>query len=292
MRPNAIRAMSHVAIRVTDLDAAVRQATSIMGLRVSDRSDDRVDLTHGQEQYSLQYLLSDENRLDHIGLEANGLEGLREIKARLDRVGTSLGATHSSCDSLEDPLTFEIPGGVPFVVHRGLPKDQPDFVPSGVRPTHFGHVNMRMEDPRPALEFLDEVLDFRYSDWINGGAFMRCNEEHHAVVITPGEPVLHHHAWAVESIADLGRLADSLCFEGDVLVEGPVRHGIGNNIAAYFKGAAGEVVEYYTDMQQIRDDDYPPGQWEATPDDFRWYSRWTQRMPSDEFRTAGIPFPS
>jgi len=283
--------MGHVALRVTDLDGAVERATSIMGLRVTGRADNRVDLTHGKERYSLQFIASDVDALDHVGFEAASPEAVAEIKLRLERAGATILSESPIDDALEAGLTFEIPAGVVFEVYTGMPKDQPDYVPSGVRPTHLGHVNMRLEDPGPSLEFLQDVLDFRFSDKINGGAFMRCNEEHHAVVFTPGVPVLHHHAWAVQSVADLARLGDCLYASGDSLVEGPVRHGIGNNVAAYFKGTGGEIIEYYTDMEQIHDDDgYVPGEWVADAANLEWYSHWTPRMPMDAFRQSGIPY--
>ena len=62
----------------------------------------------------------------------------------------------------------------------------------------------------PAIELLTEALDFRVSDWVRGGAFVRCNADHHGLAVLPGDCKMQHQAWEVESIADLGRLGDLL----------------------------------------------------------------------------------
>jgi hypothetical protein len=83
----------------------------------------------------------------------------------------------------------------------------------------------------------------------------------------------------VQSIADLARLGDRVHEYGQFLLWGPVRHGVGNNIAAYFADPCGVVVEYYTDMQKIyNDSDYEPIVWGD-----EWRSLWMQTTAT-EFR--------
>lgn len=288
MTESVIAAVGHVALRVRDVDRAVEQATTVMGLRVSREHADGVDLTHGAARHSLQFIHADHDALDHIGLEADGREALVEIRRRLAASGLPLLSDGPLDDALEDGLAFELPGGVPVEVYSGMPMDQPDYVPTGVRPTRFGHVNVYVEDPVPALEVLCGVLDFRISDRIRGGAFTRCNADHHGIAVLPGPDKLHHHAWEVANIAELGRLGDVLHATGARLVEGPVRHGIGLNVAAYFVGASGEAVEYYTDMERVLDESaHVPGDWDVNGTD--WYSRWVPRLAPDGFRDLGIP---
>jgi catechol 2,3-dioxygenase len=288
MRASVIAGIGHVALRVSDLERAVQLGTQIMGLRASRTTADEADLTCGSARYALQLRRDSVDACDHIGLEAEGPEALAEIRRRLDVAGIPLASDGPLDEALTHGLAFELPGRVLVEVYTGMPQDQPDYVPTGVRPTRFAHVNVYVPDPKPTLDALVGILDFRISDYIRGGAFTRCNADHHGIAVLPGASKLHHHAWEVPSIADLGRLGDVLHASGTSLIEGPVRHGIGQNIAAYFEGMAGEVVEYYTDMEVIHDDDaHVPGDW--TVEGTEWYTRWTPRMPSDHFRSLGSP---
>jgi catechol 2,3-dioxygenase len=282
-----IGAVGHVALRVSDLDAAVEHATNIMGLRVSERSSERVDLTHGAPHHSLQYIRSDSDAVDHLALEASSPDALEEIRTRLRHADIPLLSEVPLDEQLAEGFVFEGPDGFVFEIYRGMPQDQPSYRGSGVRPRRFGHVNISVPDPVPLLSLLQNVLDFRISDNFRGGAFLRCNAEHHGVAVLRGRGILHHHAWEVESIADLGHLGDLVDEGGDELVAGPVRHGMGNNIAAYIEGPGHVVVEYYTDMDKIFDEDgYVPGSW--SEEGHKWYSRWAPELPGDRFRALGV----
>lgn len=288
MRPSVTAAVGHVALRTRGIDAAVAQATTVMGLRVSREDADGADLTHGAPHHAIQFLRSDVDALDHIGLEAEGPEALVAVRERLDRAGIALLQERPFDDVLTEGFAFELPGRVVIELYTGMPHDEPDYVPTGVRPTRFGHVNVYVPDPGPTLDALTGILDFRISDRVRGGAFTRCNADHHGIAVLPGPNKLHHHAWEVQEVADLGRLGDVLHASGTHLAEGPLRHGIGRNVAAYFAGASGEAVEYYTDMELIYDDaGHVPGDWDVQGT--AWYSRWTQRLPPDGFRDFGVP---
>jgi hypothetical protein len=71
---------------------------------------------------------------------------------------------------------------------------------------------------------------------------------------------------------------------GRRLIWGPVRHGAGHNIAAYYVENSGAVVELYTDLEQIYDDARPPVMW---GEDENWYNMWGQYRPLD-FRNFGL----
>jgi catechol 2,3-dioxygenase len=288
VKPSVISSIGHVALRARDLEHAHAVATGIMGLRASRSGGEAATFTSGRERYSLQVTRDAVDAFDHLGLEAEGPEAVREIRRRLERRGIPVISDRPLDAELPEGLAFELPGRVLIEVYTGMPHDQPDYVGTGVRPNRLGHVNVYVPDPKPALDVLVEVLDFRISDFVRGGAFTRCNADHHGVAVLPGDNKLHHHAWEVKSIADLARLGDVLFASERRLIEGPLRHGIGRNIAAYFEGLAGEAVEYYTDMELILDDDaHEPGDWSVEGID--WYTSWTPRLPLDVFRTLGVP---
>ena len=72
--------------------------------------------------------------------------------------------------------------------------------------------------------------------------------------------------------------------KGRRLIWGPVRHGAGHNIAAYYVEPNGTVVELYTDLEQIHDVDRPPIEWDQ--DDRTWFNRWGV-YNGEDFRLHG-----
>jgi catechol 2,3-dioxygenase-like lactoylglutathione lyase family enzyme len=152
MQTSVIAAIGHVALQVRDLEAAVEHATTVMGLRVSDRSADHVDLTHGAPHHSLQYIRSDVDAVDHVGLEAAGPDALAEIRARLTAENIPLVSDGPLDECLPEGLAFETPAGFVLEVYTGMTQDQPTaYLASGVRPRRFGHVNFAVPDPQPML---------------------------------------------------------------------------------------------------------------------------------------------
>jgi catechol 2,3-dioxygenase len=290
MQPaSVISSIGHVALRVRDLGSAVRDATDLIGLRVSERIDDTVYLTHGAPHHSLQYIAADEDAVDHVALEANGPEALTEIRERVERAGFEVVSDKPLDVGMQDGFAFVGHEDFVYEIYIGMSADQPPCHAVGVGPTRFGHYTFNPKDPEAASRFLQEILDFRVSDVIEGGVgqFLRCNADHHGIAVVRGEGTLHHQAWEVRSIADLAKIGDLLDDDGRALIWGPVRHGIGRNIAAYFPQACGIVVEMYTDMERIYDESsFETRSWST--DDHRWFSLWGTFRPG-MFRDYGLP---
>lgn len=102
------------------------------------------------------------------------------------------------------------------------PRFQPNFGPD-----RYGDINLHPTNSRATRDFLIDILNFRVSDAIGSEAFfLRCNSDQHGVALIQGRSSLHHHAWQVQSIADLSRLADRLDEANHRLLWGPVRHGL------------------------------------------------------------------
>jgi catechol-2,3-dioxygenase len=292
MKRPVIQAIGHVALQTPDLDACVATATQVMGLNESGRSDDGVFFSTGLTHHQLHYIEGATGALDHVGLEAPDLEALDDVRERLANAGVATFDPPAD-NHFADGVRFIAPGDFEFEVYVGMeldptPRKQPGWYTEqnnvGVRPNRFGHITYRVPEPEPMMRFLKDILDFRISDAINGGYFVRCNVDHHGVGVMPGPGVMHHHAWEVQSMADLVRVGDRVHELGGHLLWGPVRHGVGNNLAAYFADGSGAVVEYYTDMQKI----YNDAEYEQAPWADDWYSMWVQTRP-EGFADYGLP---
>jgi catechol 2,3-dioxygenase-like lactoylglutathione lyase family enzyme len=126
-----------------------------------------------------------------------------------------------------------------------------------VRPRKLGHAVLGSTDFERSRAFFVGGLGFKVSDHIKGaGTFMRCSTDHHNVLVL-NAPVsfLHHTAWQVDDIDEIGRGAQSMLAADPARhVWGLGRHYGGSNFFWYLKDPAGNFSEYYSDMDCIVDD--------------------------------------
>lgn len=257
--------IGHIALRVPDLDASVEHATQVMGLRVTERTDDAAYLSHDDSHHSLQLLLGDKGAFDHMSFIVNSEADLETLKDALDKEGAEIISETPDEPGITGAIRFCGPGEHVFEVYYGMSVGEPDYTPVGVRPSQFGHVTINSSDMPEMRSFTERVLGFRLSDIIGDMmVFLRFNPNHHGMAMAAA-PVdqLNHYAWEIESISELGRLGDHLDTFGKRFVWGPGRHGPGNNIFTYHLDPAGAMVEYYADMHIVLDEEsYTPASWE------------------------------
>ena len=280
-----ISEMGHVGIQITDVEASVRDATQLLGLRVTERAGDAVYLAAGDVHHELVYRESDVNGVDSLGLVARDGDALRTVRRRVEDENLEVLTDLPRTAGVEDGFSFVGPEGWVFEITIGRQADV--AAQKGFGPDRYGHLNFHPRNTRSMMEFLRRVLDFRLSDVIGDdyAYFMRCNPDHHGIALLPGKGTFHHHAWRTQSVADLAKLGDRLNKVGRDLIWGPVRHGAGHNIAAYYVEHSGAVVELYTDLEQIYDDNREPIVWGAEDN---WWNMWSDYRPLD-FRDFGIP---
>lgn len=277
-----IKRMGHVALHVPDLEASVAWATTVMGLRESERSDGVSYLTHGENHHSLQYIQSDRSALDHIAMETHDVETLERLLERVRGHELEVVSEEVEERGLKRAFRFRGPEGHVIEIFAGMECNEPSYTGRGVQPRKFGHPTITCDDTYAARDLMQDVLGFKLSDEIGPGIliFMRCNVEHHGIGIQKGPPGLNHYAWNVENLAILGQLGDVLARNGGRFIWGPGRHGAGNNLFTYHFDPAGSVVEYYADMYQVWDERaYVPGHWSL--EDHRGPNLWGPGVPQE-----------
>lgn len=280
-----IREMGHVSIQTNDIEGSIFDATQLLGLRVTERTGNEVYLAANAVHHELVYVESEVNGIQSIGLIARNGDALREIRRRVENENFTFVSHTAVSAGVQDGFSFIGPEGWIFEIYTGMQASDPGL--QGFGPDRYGHINFHPRDPRSMMEFLRRIFDFRLSDVIGDdyAYFMRCNPDHHGIALIGGRGTFHHHAWQVQSIADLAKLGDRLGRAGRELIWGPVRHGAGHNIAAYYVETSGAVVELYTDLEQIYDDEREPVIWAEGEN---WWNMWSNRR-TDDFRTFGIP---
>lgn len=280
-----ISEMGYVAIQTTNLEGSIAHAESILGLSERGRSGSAVSLASRHIDRELVYTDSPIDAVDRIGLVAKNREALGQVFARVRNAGFKILGTESMSLGESDGFVFIGPGGFIFDIY--LKREPSTFISSPHAPDRYGHVNLHPQDLQGMLDFFTRILDFKVSDVIGDdfAYFLRCNVEHHGVALIKGVGWLHHHAWQAQSLTDLGKLGDRLHEMDEHLLMGPVRHGAGHNMAAYYVEPSGAVVELYTDMEMIYDDDRPPIVWPR--DDRKWATKWSI-YDFTEFRSHGL----
>ena len=126
-----------------------------------------------------------------------------------------------------------------------------------VQPRRLGHVVVGSLDQEASQRFFTQGLGFKVSDHVPGlASFMRCSTDHHNLLVQQAPlNFLHHTAWEVDDVDEVGRGAHAM-LEGNPErhVWGLGRHHIGSNFFWYLKDPAGNFTEYYADLDCILDD--------------------------------------
>jgi 2,3-dihydroxy-p-cumate/2,3-dihydroxybenzoate 3,4-dioxygenase len=269
--------LGYVALGVPEPHKSRAFYEDSVGLTVTLEADDRLHFTCDERKQAVVLVQAAEPALAHIALEIGV-----DLKTAADRlVARGVGVRWGDPDEanvygLDDYLELEAPEGVPFRLYNVMQRiGQPpkkDFV-------HFdrlGHIGLGFDDLPSAFRFFTETFDLKISDYIGDRtAFMRCDSYHHSLVITQRRgKVLHHVAFMVEELDDIGRAFHRLNHNGVPITFGPGRHPTSTSIFLYFESPDGFGHEYSFGMKQITDANHRPRVFEPRPESVcLWGSR-------------------
>ncbi len=135
-------------------------------------------------------------------------------------------------------------------------------------PHRLSHVNVNAIDVNRSMEFYATVLGMVKTDRSKLMGFVRCNADHHAIVLADAKVnSLNHIAFMLPDLESVMRGAGNLIDAGVPIAWGVGRHGPGNNVFAYFLDPFEVVVEYTAEVEQV-DDSYVfrgPDEWSWPP---------------------------
>ncbi len=279
----ALRSLDHVALRVADLDEAAARWSLQFGLHERQRREDRVRLACDDEPYCLELIAGAPAGLDHVAYRLAPGCTLADARAHLESHGVR-------CQDAPGAVCCQDPDGNGICLvesrepaSRLVPHARPGSGAPVGHPRKLGHVNFLTGALEEQLRFYTEVLGMRITDWLGeGGVWLHIGTDHHVMaLIDKGAPHFHHLAF---ELVDIGQLRDSLDHlgrHGRWLGWGPVRHGVGGNIAAYVRIVEEACfVELYCDMEQLQAD-HQPRRW---PDDRYSSNTWGPLPPRSYFR--------
>lgn len=265
----SVTALRSVDLDTPDLARSETFYTSVWGLDLVARLD------------GVSYLRAGGSDHHVVALRQGDAAALRAITFRLDddaefeRIAAACrrqGATSLS-GPVPNPgpdggmvMTARAPGGSVLRFIHGDTKLAP--LPPTRRPVRLAHVNINSTDVDGLAAFYERALGFRLTDRSKTMAFVRCNADHHAVVIADAEVNgLNHVAFLMPDLEAVMRGSGLMIDAGFPIAWGVGRHGPGDNVFAYFIDPLGFVIEYTAEVLQV-DDDYVvrgPSQWSWPP---------------------------
>ena len=144
---------------------------------------------------------------------------------------------------------------------------------AGVGPLKIGHVAFFVPELEKVIAFYERILNFKVSDWLGDQfVFMRCNPEHHTVNFFRSDSTrVHHMAFELKDFAHIQQGCETLSMHRIPLGWGPLRQGAGHNIAAYHRSCDDHVVEFFCELDQMKNEDL--GYFEPRP----WHTDRPQR---------------
>jgi len=256
-------AIQSVDIGVPELPAAEGFYTAAWGLELAERRGDVVYLrASGDDPYVLALHPRPRPTILWITFGVAALEELlRLAESVVAAHGTVLSPPGAcGCPGGGIALTIETPEGYVLRFVHGSSKRSDGSIRKGI-PNRLSHVNINCKDILATQAFFERAIGLSLTDRSAAMAFLRCNHDHHVVVLADsGVDGLNHIAFD-SLMRGVGRMAD----HGYPLGWGVGRHGPGDNIFAYFVDPFGIVMEYTAEVLQVDDTYLPRG-----PEAWKW----------------------
>ena len=269
----AARRLGHVTFETPDLEHQIAHYTEVVGLHVATKEKDcAIMATHlGDEVVVLQR--APVQRCVALSLHVDSSVDLAAAAKELAAKGIASERQSNVTPRMADALTFKDPNGTRvelFTETERLPRAAKAHEAA---PMKLGHIAFMVRDAQQMVDFYTSMLGFRVSDWAGDFfAFLRCGPDHHTVNFLRGdEQRLHHFAFEVKDWAQIQQACDHFAGKDVQIVWGPGRHGIGHNIFIYHFDPDHRVVEFYTELDQMKDE--AAGYFEPRP----WHKDHPQR---------------
>lgn len=260
------RRVGHATFETPDLDRAVAYYTEVNGLVLSARDKGRVYLASKTGLLSLVLEEGRQEGLRRLSFEAAPNADFADMARTLSADGVASELRSDAVPGIGKALAFTDPAGTAIELFTEWSYLGSHHQVLGAGPLKFGHIARAVEDPKAMADFYCRVLGFRVSDWISDYfVFLRCNPDHHTVNFIRGAgPRMHHIAFEMKDLAHIQDACELLALRKMRINWGPVRHGPGHNVAIYHRNADDQIVEFYIELDQMKDEElgyFDPRPW-------------------------------
>jgi catechol 2,3-dioxygenase-like lactoylglutathione lyase family enzyme len=251
-----VRRLGHATLTTPDIEAQIGYYTEVVGLTLVERDKKRAIFASKQGLEAVALELGAPNALARLAFQVAPGSDLAELARELGKHGIKAERRSGISPGVAEALVFKDPKDTSIEIFCDYVFAKEDQSQAGIMPLKLGHVAYRVNDVQQVVKFYTEVLGFRVSDWRDDTfAFLRCGPDHHTVNFVVDEvPQLHHIAFEVKDWAEIQRACEWLAKKGIQLVWGPGRHIIGHNIAIYHRNADKLRVEFFCEMDLLKDE--------------------------------------
>ncbi len=234
-------------------------ATDVLGAKCR-KSGDELDIVI-DEYSNIRIDPSSDEDLAAIGWRVESADELFQIEKSLKALNLEFMATNSKANSEIVEISIQGPDSIRHEIkvesssfvggsEKFLNEHDSKFVAGKLG---VGHMAVASGNSRDVLNFYEEVLCLKVSDYIDfdfGGdivrvVFMRCNSRHHSIALIPMDmdKKLNHLMLEYRSIDELGRRYDSAKKSNYKIVTGLGRHTNDKMISFYQQSPSGFDIE-------------------------------------------------
>jgi 2,3-dihydroxy-p-cumate/2,3-dihydroxybenzoate 3,4-dioxygenase len=252
--------IAYVRSGVTDLPAAVRFATDIVGLELVASDEQGVAHLRADSRHHCLALVAGRSGVIASGFSVADDDALAGAEHELERRGLAvqrLDGAAARSRRVRAGIAFDDPFGnrLELVTQQeSLARPVAFGRASGI--TEFGHLCLDAPDVHEAYRFWSGIFNAKVSDWIGDAAcLMRIDPVHHKLAVFKGDgPGLCHMNFQVASIDDVFRNWHFLVDHGVQIEMGPGRHPQSTAVFLYFLGPESFTYEYSFGVRRIEDD--------------------------------------
>lgn len=258
--------LSHVDITAPDLDLATAYYTGVLGLDLTERTEDRLFLKCWDEEdhHSLAIRYAPRVGIDRFCFKVENEEDLDVLERRVEDYGFRVQRVSKGDEIGQgESIRFETPSGHEMeLVHDvekvggRLSKLNPEIIADGLQgiaPPRMDHLLVNAEEVGEATKFYMDVLGFRLTEQIIGGDghqigtwLERSHSPHDIAVVNGPNGALHHFAFWLDDWDHVRKAADILAYNAIMVDVGPTRHGVTRGNTIYFFDPMGTRNEVFT----------------------------------------------
>ena len=282
--------LHHTSVWVADVDEAFHRYEILLGLHGEKLDNGTAIMRCMHEDYCLVLQPAGDKKpqLNYVAYELRPDLTLDEALKKIEERGAS--AQKIDVPVRGQGLALEDPDGNRVVlVERIRPSDArpPIMIETdtlrGYHPRRLGHVNYLTADAKRMFDWYADVLGFRLTDWIGDAAvWLHIDPRHHVLaILDKGYAHIHHIAYELVDWGEMRLTLDHIAKHGRFTTWGPLRHGMAQNLATYWRMWEEEhFIEIYCDMQ-VLDADHEPV---THPDNAYSSNTWGVLPPRSYFR--------
>jgi catechol-2,3-dioxygenase len=257
--------LAHVGLRARDLGKQAEFYTDRWGLDAIDEHGNDVFLrADGPDHHVLTLHAGDDAGLDHFAFEVERPDDIDRAADIVSGLGLEIVVppTQDLEPGVARAVRFKDPEANVVELVSGVDQVRDAYGTRDVKPQALNHVVLGTRDRAAMERFYRGTLGFQLSDTLaDFMTFWRCNANHHSIAFASARgdrTGLNHAAFDVKDWSDLMRAVFFMGERGVKRMWGPGRHLAGNNLFSYYFDPEGNVVEYTTEVEQIKNDDYVP----------------------------------